>query len=113
MIRLVLYAILTQIIIVLARIRERVGKDWVIRKDRTFRFRAVKPGIAHTCCDCLLVHQLWVEGPDVVERPIRPSGYQYRLRKLSKPASLRDTGLDSCSLGPFRAPPTTEAELNT
>jgi len=89
LINLFLYKILTQIIIILSRLRDRLNLVYCIRKDRTFKEEHIKyPGYELICCDCGLSHQVWIEryGNFEIEysRPIRPKGYDYSFRKFGR-----------------------------
>lgn len=82
-VRLIIYEILTQHIIIIARIRAFLRKPLgsEVRKDRTFSSPDVQaPGYQLECCDCGALHKVWLEGDTEFMQPIRPKGYCYRLR---------------------------------
>ena len=90
---LLLYKLLTQLIIILGRLRERIEKKLtlVVRKDRTFEEETFP--FTLVCCDCGLSHILWVEDKYNPKRkkgfilkiqPERPYGYDYSFRKFAR-----------------------------
>jgi len=90
MIRLVFYEALTQMIIFLGWWRERLRTNNQRREDRVLYAFFQKPdgrgnerGVEISCCDCGLVHYIWLD--DLYENlelsnPVRPERYGYRLR---------------------------------
>lgn len=77
--RIFIYKLLTQIIIILGRIRKKLGLKEVIRNDRVF----VDPQELRffTCCDCGLSHTIDPYNDKVnLVRPVRIEGYDYKMR---------------------------------
>lgn len=87
--RTLLYEVLTQAIVLLGRIRERLvpaERQYVV-KARTFDLYAIEESV---CCDCGLAHlvehfrpgESCEHDPGAVGHvwPMRPDGYRYRLR---------------------------------
>jgi len=63
--KLFLYKLLTQVIIILGRARDKLNLPMVIRKDRTFIDKKAlldypSYGIINVCCDCGLAHRMWI-----------------------------------------------------
>lgn len=100
--RLAVYALLTQAILLLGRLRAAVVRHaWLhARRERTFDVYAEE---RWSCCDCGLEHDFSAFQPGEecqheplagpIARvghawPVRPSGYGYRLRLGAEPASL-------------------------
>lgn len=80
--KLHLYKLLTQGIIILGRLREKLNMKTVIRNDRVF----VDPQILRyfICCDCGLTHTIDPYNDKVnLVRPVRVKGYDYLWRKFS------------------------------
>lgn len=102
--RLATYRFLTQIIIVVGRLRESVcprGRFHVIRQDRTF-YIPVDGGFV--CCDCGLEHASanWPSmKPTMRIRPLRPRRYDYRMRMGGerKAVFVDETGQRGASRG--------------
>lgn len=84
------YEILTWWIIKLSDIRFFHLKKYhwrtgfTLRKDREMRLKDHKlrtNGLEFRCCDCGLVHFLFIDGDDCIHFiPLRPKDYRYRLR---------------------------------
>jgi hypothetical protein len=90
--RLFLYKLLTQAIIILGRAREKLGLQMVIRKDRTFVDKKAlleypSYGIINVCCDCGLAHRMWLRDGDLHQQPERPREYDYSWRRYASPSS--------------------------
>jgi len=81
LIKLYLYKILTQGIIILGRLREKLNMKTVIRNDRVF----VDPQELRffICCDCGLSHVIDPHDKFNLVRPVRAEGYDYTWRKFS------------------------------
>lgn len=98
--KLVFYKLLTQLIILLAFIREKISDSSLrqIRIDRTFY---CSNDHRWTCCDCGLEHAVKpIAGEPIKEKafrfiPIRIKNYDYKMRWLAeKPApSVDERGL--------------------
>ena len=86
-----MYEILTQLIILLGAIRRWIcSKSFsmlVVRKDRTFVSPDARFGYLLVCCDCAAQHKVWVKKNVEYMQPIRPPGYNYRLRYFCLPPS--------------------------
>lgn len=84
------YEILTWLIIKLSDARFLYLKKYfwktgfVLRKDRELRLKDHKlriNGLEFRCCDCGLVHFLFIDDNDSLHFiPLRPKDYKYRLR---------------------------------
>ena len=95
MIAELVYTALTSIIIVLMRVRKRVGRNWEFRTERDSRLvraknldvRNYESAVAQPyiynqleCCDCGLTHGLYVDEEGFLRTvPWRPR-YRYKLR---------------------------------
>lgn len=87
-IRLFLYKVLTLLIILLAKFREKVGNSigWELRKDRDEQnimpqmWFSKDNGICLGCCDCGLFHRLFESDRGSHAWPERPVGYDYKWR---------------------------------
>lgn len=83
--RLFLYNVLTQAIIILGRLRSKLDLDMFIRRDRTFKD---PPHLfSNVCCDCELTHRFLYRKDGRFQQPIRPRGYDYGWRRLAGPSS--------------------------
>ena len=82
--RLFLYKLLTQAIIILGRLRSKLHIDMTVRVDRTFRDPPHMFSIE--CCDCDLTHRVSYREGVRYQQPIRPTGYDYGWRRLSEPS---------------------------
>ena len=88
--KLLFYKILTQLIILIGRLRDYLQIKLYFRTDRVCGTELIKEkgqpqmnGIpyAHiSCCDCGLEHFFWIEENICFGMPIRPEEYNYRLR---------------------------------
>lgn len=96
--RVFAYEILTQLIIILGRLRKFVIGNrfqYELRKDRTF-YTPIP--VDCECCDCGLRHAYRLPDEDKKYRqishksiPIRPQGYTYKLRYLrTQPSKFYD-----------------------
>lgn len=97
--KLLLYEILTQVIVIVGRIREIFEPVMYLRGDRicgmdkktypenVIEAKGVKV-FSVRCCDCGAWHYFWVESDIFFGMAIRPEKYQYRLRILGCRASL-------------------------
>lgn len=82
------YKLLTLVIILLARLRHKVGDNigWELRKDRDEHNLMPKIlfskgyGILLGCCDCGLYHRLFESDRGSHAWPERPKGYDYKWR---------------------------------
>jgi len=82
MIKLFLYKVFTQGIIILGKLRQKLNMKEVIRNDRVF----VDPQELRffTCCDCGLSHTIDPYNDEFnLVRPVRVEGYDYLWRKFS------------------------------
>ncbi len=83
--RLFIYKMLTQTIIILGRIREKLGLKESILRSRTFK-NPSDMFFSISCCDCGLTHmRLAKKG---LEQPIRPKEYDYSWRKFCEAPSV-------------------------
>ncbi len=82
--KLFIYKVLTQGIIIFGRLREKLGLKKVIRRDRTFK-NPSDMFFSIDCCDCGLIHFRVVDMG--FEQPIRPEGYNYSWRRFAPPSS--------------------------
>ncbi len=84
--RVFLYELVTQGIIILGRLRGKLKIPIVIRNDRVF----VDPQALRyfICCDCGLTHTIdpYNEKVNLV-RPVRVEGYDYRMRHFADGAN--------------------------
>ena len=92
---------MTQGIIILGRLRQKLGMKEVIRNDRVF----VDPQELRffICCDCGLSHTIdpYDENHNLV-RPVRVEGYDYLWRKFSDggiPFSSEQEAVESMIVG--------------
>ena len=92
--RLLIYKVLTQLIIILGELRSRnkLSIQRIVRRDRTFfneisEIRAPSWGVFNECCDCGLAHRLWLDGEGLYQRPERPEGYDYGWRRYAQPST--------------------------
>jgi len=84
--RLLLYKLLTQAIIILGRLRSKLDLDLIVRVDRTFKD---PPHLfSNVCCDCELTHRFTYSEGVRYQQPIRPKGYDYSWRKFAGKSSL-------------------------
>ena len=84
--RLVLYKILTQAIIILGSLRSKLDLDLIVRVDRSFKD---PPHLFSTvCCDCELTHRFTYREGLRLQQPIRPGGYDYSWRKFAGEPAL-------------------------
>ena len=77
-----LYKVITQGIIILGKLREELKNPSVIRNDRVF----VDPQALRyfICCDCGLTHTIDPHNEQVnLVRPVRAEGYDYKMRKYA------------------------------
>ena len=80
------YKLLTVLIILLAILRKRCGRDWVLRKERDDHnlisgyWISKDRGILIECCDCGLAHQFFEDKGGTHAIPERPRRYDYKLR---------------------------------
>ena len=74
-----IYKLLTQSIIILGRLREKLGLQESVLRSRTFKN---PPDMFYSisCCDCGLIHMRLAENG--LEQPIRPRGYDYSWRRF-------------------------------
>ena len=89
--KLFLYKVLTQIIIILGQVRKLVENPLAVRNDRVFIDLDEHQVIQ--CCDCLsthYVHPLEGRGERIV-KPMRPRGYDYSLRRFAAKSSPFNT----------------------
>jgi len=85
-VRLLLYKILTQVIIILGCLRSKLDLDLVVRVDRTFKD---PPHLFSTvCCDCELTHRYTYREGLRLQQPIRPGGYDYSWRIFAGESAL-------------------------
>ncbi len=80
--KLHLYKLLTQIIIILGRLREKLDLQQVIRNDRVF----IDPQALRyfICCDCGLAHTIDPHNDEInLVRPVRVEDYDYSWRRFS------------------------------
>jgi len=80
--KLHLYKLLTQAIIILGKLRQTLNMKPVIRNDRVF----VDPQELRffTCCDCGLAHTIEPHDDKFnLVRPVRVEGYDYLWRRFS------------------------------
>ena len=84
--RLFFYKFLTQFIIVLGELRDRLGLDVEVRRDRTFRDPPHMFSVV--CCDCGLTHRLFRREGTQYQQPVRPIDYDYSLRVLAGGSSM-------------------------
>jgi len=95
--KLFLYKLLTQVIIILGRLRDKLGMKTVIRNDRVF----IDPRVLRffTCCDCGLAHTIFPYNDEInLVKPARVEGYDYSWRKFSvggTPFASEQEALDS------------------
>lgn len=94
--KLHLYKLLTQGIIILGRLRKSLHMKEVVRNDRVF----VDPQELRffICCDCGLAHTIDPHEDFNLVRPVRVEGYDYLWRKFSeggKPFSSEQEAIDS------------------
>lgn len=83
--KLFLYKLLTQVIIILGRLRSKLNLDMIVRVDRTFRD---PPHLfSNVCCDCELTHRFSYREGVRYQQPIRPGGYDYGWRRLAGSSS--------------------------
>ncbi len=83
--RLFLYKLLTQAIIILGILRSKLDLDLTVRVDRTFKD---PPHLfSNVCCDCELTHRFSYREGVRYQQPIRPRGYDYGWRLLAGPSS--------------------------
>jgi len=82
--RLFLYKLLTQGIIILGALRSKLEIKSVIRRDRTFK-NPSDQFFSIECCDCGLIH--FRQKKKGLEQPIRPEGYDYSWRKYAPMSS--------------------------
>jgi len=83
--RLFIYKLLTQGIIILGRLRGKIGLKEVIRNDRVF----IDPHELRffICCDCGLSHTIDPYNDKVnLVRPVRVDGYDYGMRLFASGA---------------------------
>lgn len=90
-----IYELLTQAIIILGELRTQAikNKGHVILKGRTFcaPLKDGDWGFIEECCDCGLMHRVFLKGNNQYGQPLRPKDYEYKLRKLAaKPAEHKD-----------------------
>lgn len=92
--RLFIYKVLTQLIILLGELRSRnnLNIQRIIRNDRTFfneisTIRTPSWGVINECCDCGLAHRLWIDEKGLYQRPERPEGYDYNWRRFATPST--------------------------
>ncbi len=84
-----LYAVLTQAILLLARVREcAAGRTWKRQVQRTYVVEsfAKEPEQYWECCDCGLTHVASKAGwahDELTLAALRPQGYGYRPRWLA------------------------------
>ena len=83
--KLTLYKVLTQLIIILGRLRGRLDLDMVIRRDRTFEDPPHLFSVV--CCDCGLSHFYPKEKGIRLSQPVRPKGYDYSWRRWAGESS--------------------------
>jgi len=84
--RLLLYKILTQAIIILGSLRSKLDLDLIVRVDRTFKD---PPHLFSTvCCDCELTHRYTYREGLRLQQPIRPGDYDYSWRKFAGEPAL-------------------------
>lgn len=77
---------MTQLIVILGKIREALNLDMVVRKDRTFKD---PPHLFSTiCCDCGLTHRFSYREGEQFQQPIRPEDYDYSWRIFAGESSL-------------------------
>jgi len=79
--RLFLYKLLTQAIIILGRLRSSLDLDLTVRVDRTFQ--DLPSLFSIVCCDCELTHRVSHREDVRYQQPIRPEGYDYSWRRLA------------------------------
>jgi len=93
--KLFLYKLLTQFIIILSVLRKKLKLQYVIRKDRTFITK--EPKEESICCDCGLSHMVIYDYDNQVTRwrPIRPEGYDYSFRRYADKPSLQTDESDT------------------
>jgi len=90
-IRLIIYEILTLLIMILGRLREKICFPTFIFKHRTFLIPEEWIqgfGYIDTCCDCGLSHRVFLRKKGLFSHPLRPKGYSYTLRTLRKSSPL-------------------------
>lgn len=80
------YKLLTTLIILLAALRRRCVRDWVLRKERDEQnlipgyWFSKGNGILIECCDCGLSHRFYEDEKGAHCIPERPRKYVYKLR---------------------------------
>jgi len=85
-VRLFLYKVLTQSIIILGELRDMLNLDVIVRKDRTFKD---PPHLfSNICCDCGLTHWFVYEEGNRFQQPHRPRNYDYSWRKFAGESAL-------------------------
>ena len=85
--RLFIYKAMTQIIIILGVLRQKLGLEESILRSRTFK-NPDDQFFSIECCDCGLIHFRIAEGG--LEQPIRPTDYDYTWRHYAgKPSEIR------------------------
>ncbi|KKN41250.1 hypothetical protein LCGC14_0724990 [marine sediment metagenome] len=104
-ISVIVYGLITQAIIILGKLREKVKRGGLsqIRIDRVFYPSNWE---VQSCCDCGLAHRAEplfdeeVRDPHYRLIPIRPFGYNYSLRfGAVKPSPFTDESKDEKALG--------------
>jgi len=88
-----MYEFLTQLIVILGRLRDGLRVQRVYRPDRLCAYnwkqrlqecqmddRFIGQGGDIACCDCGLQHFIWAEEQFHYGLPVRPKDYNYRLR---------------------------------
>lgn len=84
--RLIIYKLLSQAIIILGRLRSKLDLDLIVLVDRTFKD---PPHLFSTvCCDCELTHRFTYKEGLRLQQPIRPGGYDYSWRKFAGESAL-------------------------
>ena len=85
--RLFLYKLLTQAIILLGVLRSKLDLGMIVRVDRTFQD---PPHLfSNVCCDCELTHRYTYREGVRYQQPIRPAGYDYRWRRMTSSSEYR------------------------
>ena len=86
--RLFLYKLFTQLIIILGRLRAKLDLDMRIRRDRTFEDPPHLFSVV--CCDCGLTHFYPKTEGTRLSQPVRPRDYDYSWRKFAtKPSPFK------------------------
>lgn len=78
---LFIYKLLTQTIIILGELREKLGLEMIVRQDRTFKDPPHM--FSMVCCDCSLTHRLYRKEGVQYMQPIRPEEYDYSWRRFT------------------------------